>query len=254
MAVHLYLSMIPEALIASMLPPLDFGVYYAVGTEKKSRGQAQFFSVDRNFPSDYFPMSDIDTRCVPRADGQPKHSVYLSVYRVLEHVPIKAIGNLYLATRDGRVLEIAPSKNLPSFSKEYRMYQEICPVTPRVVSSLDPREFADFMTDSKRSIHVPIIFFAELGLGELAKDPDNGSTKNLPYSSIEHLRGCVKELASLPHKSTKTVDRIPPGDFPYRTVQNGFYLGNGKELLYYPMPSEQEMQTTHYIWWRSASL
>ncbi len=254
MAVHLYLSMIPEALIASMLPPLDFGVYYAVGTEKKSRGQAQFFSVDRNFPSDYFPMSEIDTRCVPRADGQPKHSVYLSVYRVLEHVPIKAIGNLYLATRDGRVLEIAPSKTLPSFSKENRMYQEICPVTPRVVSSLNPQEFADFMTDSKRSIHVPIIVFAELGLGELAKDPENGSTKNLPYSSIEHLRGCVKELGNQPHKSTKTVDRIPPVDFPYRTVQNGFYLGNGKELVYYPMPSEQELQTTHYIWWRLASL
>ena len=144
MAVHLYLSMIPEALIASMLPPLDFGVYYAVGTEKKSRGQAQFFSVDRNFPSDYFPMSEIDTRCVPRADGQPKHSVYLSVYRVLEHVPIKAIGNLYLATRDGRVLEIAPSKTLPSFSKENRMYQEICPVTPRVVSSLNPQRVRRF--------------------------------------------------------------------------------------------------------------
>ena len=254
MAVHLYLSMIPEALIASMLPPLDFGAYYAVGTEKKSRGQAQFFSVDRNFPSDYFPMSEIDTRVVPRADGQPKHSVYLSVYRVLEHVPLSAIRNLYLSTRDGRVLEIAPSRTLPSFGREFRMYQEICPVTPRVVSSLDPREFATFMTDSKRSIHVPVIFFAELGLGELAKDPENGSTRNLPYSSIEHLRGCVQELKTQPHKSTKTVDRIPPVDFPYRTVQNGFYLGHGKELLYYPMPTEHEMQTTHYVWWRSASL
>ncbi len=253
MAVHLYLSMIPEALIASMLPPLEFGVYYAVGTEKKSRGQAQYFSVDRNFPSDYFPMSEIDTRCVPRADGQPKHSVYLSVYRVLEHLPLSAVGSLYLATRDGRVLEIAQSKKLPSFPKEYRMYQEICPVTPRVVSSLDPREFAAFMTDSKRSIHVPVIFFAELDLGELAKDPENGSARNLPYGAIEHLRGCVKELGTQPHKSTKTVDRIPPVDFPYRMVQNGFYLGNGKDLLYFPMPSEHELQTTHYIWWRSAS-
>jgi len=253
MAVHLYLSMIPEALIASMLPPLDFGVYYAVGSEKKSRGQAQFFSVDRNFPSDYFPLSEIDARCVPRADGEPKHSVYLSVYRVLEHVPISAIRNLYLVTRDGRVLEIAPSKSLSSFSKEYRLYQEICPVMPRVVSSLNPQEFAAFMTDPKRSIHVPVIFFAELGLGELAKDPENGSTKNLPYHSIEHLRACVHELGTQPHKSSKTVDRIPPADFPYRMVEDGFYLGNGKELMYYPMPSEHELQTTHYIWWRSAS-
>ena len=42
MAVHLYLSTIPEALIASMLTPMDFGAYYAVGMEKKSRGQAQY--------------------------------------------------------------------------------------------------------------------------------------------------------------------------------------------------------------------
>ena len=46
MAKHLYLSMIPEALIASMLTPEEFGVYYAVGSEKKSRGQAIFFEID----------------------------------------------------------------------------------------------------------------------------------------------------------------------------------------------------------------
>ena len=66
MAVHLYLSTIPEALIASMLTPMDFGVYYAVGTEKKSRGQAQYFSVNRGFASDYFPLSEIDTSNFPR--------------------------------------------------------------------------------------------------------------------------------------------------------------------------------------------
>ncbi len=40
--VHLYLSLMPEALIASMLSPEEFGAYYAVGTEKKSSGQAIF--------------------------------------------------------------------------------------------------------------------------------------------------------------------------------------------------------------------
>ncbi|HTO23509.1 MAG TPA: hypothetical protein VMQ10_13630 [Spirochaetia bacterium] len=252
MAVHLYLSTIPEALIASMLDPLDFGAYYAVGQEKKSRGQAQFFSVDRGFSSDYFPMSEIDKRCVPHPDGKPKNSVYLSVYRALEHVPISAIGNLYLTTRDGRVLEIAPSKDLPAFPSTYRMYQELCPVVPRVVSRLDPREFVSFLTDPKRSIHVPKIFFAELALGELADNPDTGSIRDLPYPNIEHLRACVAEVKKDSHKGTKTVDRMAPTEFPYRTIQHGFFLGDQKEVKFYPMPTERELQTTHYVWWRSA--
>jgi hypothetical protein len=253
MAVHLYLSTIPEALIASMLTPLDFGAYFAVGTEKKSLGQAQYFSVNRDFASDYFPLSEIESRCVPHTNGQPKHSVYLSVYRALEHVPLSAIGNLYLATRDGRVLEIIPSKAVPKFPKTFRMYQEICPVSPRVVSSLDPREFSAFMTDAKRSIHVPKLFFAELSLGELAANPETGSVRDLPYPAIEHLRSCIAELKRAPEKGTKTVDRMAPIDFPYRTVENGFFLADSKEMVYYPMPSERDLQTTHYVWWRSAS-
>jgi hypothetical protein len=253
MAINLYLSAIPEALIASMLTPMDFGTYYAVGTEKKSRGQAQFFNVDRSFSSDYFPLAEIDSRCVPHANGDPKHSVYLSVYRVLEHVPLKAIGNLYLATRDGRVLEIPPQKTLPKFPKAFRMYQEICPVAPRVVSTLDPREFCSFMTDSKQSIHVPKIFFAELDLGELAGNPETGSVRDLPYHNIEHLRSCITELKKDPGKGTKTVDRMAPIEFPYRMVENGFFVGDAREMLYYAMPSERELQTTHYVWWRSAS-
>ncbi len=253
MAVHLYLSTIPEALIASMLTPMDFGAYYAVGTEKKSRGQAQYFSVDRGFASDYFPMSEIDARCVPHANGEPKHSVYLSIYRVLEHIPLSAIRNLYLATKDGRVLEIAPHKELPAFPKGFRFYQEICPVAPRVVSSLDPREFCSFMTDARRSIHVPKIFFAELSVGELAENPETGSVRDLPYPNIEHLRACITELKKDPHKGTKTVDRIAPAEFPYRMLEFGFFLGDSKDMRYYPMPSERELQTTHYVWWRSAS-
>ena len=45
MPVHLYFSLIPEALVASMLDPEEFGSYYAVGTKKKSTGQAIFFEV-----------------------------------------------------------------------------------------------------------------------------------------------------------------------------------------------------------------
>jgi len=254
MAVHLYLSMIPEALIASMLSPIDFGSYFAVGTEKKARGQAMYFAVDRGFASDYFPLSEIDSRCVPHANGQPKHSVYLSVYRVLEHVPLSAIGSLFLATRDGRVLEIPPVRSVPGQQHKYHLYQEICPVDPRVVSTLNPREFAELMTDPKRSIRVPKIFFADLALGELAENPVTGSIRDLPYPSIEHLRECLVELRGAPEKGTKTVDRIAPVDFPYRAVESGFYLGSGTDVRFFPMPSQADLQTTHYVWWRSASL
>ena len=37
MSIYLYASLVPEALIVSMLPPDEFGTYYAVGTRKKAR-------------------------------------------------------------------------------------------------------------------------------------------------------------------------------------------------------------------------
>ncbi len=82
MACRLYLSMTPESLVASMLEPEDFGTYLAVGTEKRSRGPAMFFDLKEGFSSDYFDLSTLPERCVPHADGQPKHFVYYSVYRV----------------------------------------------------------------------------------------------------------------------------------------------------------------------------
>ena len=46
MKIHYYLSLIPDSLIASMLPPEEFGSYYALGSHKRSRGQAIFFEID----------------------------------------------------------------------------------------------------------------------------------------------------------------------------------------------------------------
>ena len=53
MKTYLYLSLFPEALVASMLPPDDFETYLAVGTQKRTRGQAMFFEV-RELKSRYF--------------------------------------------------------------------------------------------------------------------------------------------------------------------------------------------------------
>ncbi|MDZ7762847.1 MAG: hypothetical protein U5K00_00250 [Melioribacteraceae bacterium] len=95
---YVYLSLTPEALIASMLPPHDFGTYMAVGTKKRTRGQAIFFEVDQDKLNSHFPLDLIEKRCVPQENGKPKRSVYLSIYRVLEHTPLDALKNLYLTT------------------------------------------------------------------------------------------------------------------------------------------------------------
>jgi len=92
--VHLYFSLIPEALIASMLSPEEFGSYYAVGSKKKTAGQAIFFEIDPHFDSQYFRIKEGISRCVPHEDGEPKASTYISIYRVLEHVPVHALGKI----------------------------------------------------------------------------------------------------------------------------------------------------------------
>jgi len=42
MTTHFYLSLLPEALIVSMLDPEEFGTYYAVGSAKNPAGRQCF--------------------------------------------------------------------------------------------------------------------------------------------------------------------------------------------------------------------
>lgn len=254
MTVHLYLSLIPEALIASMLSPEEFGAYYAVGTQKKSRGQAIFFEIDPKFRSDFFRINEGVKRCVPHEDGLPKSSIYISVYRTLENIPMTAVEQLYLTTQDGRTLELEQSEKLPEDSGGLHLYREISPVSPLVVSAHGPKGFYEMIVKNPTSlVKLPAVCFAELRLGELADDPLNGAVGDLPYKNMEHLRGCLASLKNKP-VMTKMVDRLPSNGIPFRTVKNGFFVGNQKKLLHFPLPSENELVKDHYQWWRSATM
>jgi len=254
MSVHLYLSMIPEALIASMLTPQEFGVYYAVGSSKKSRGQAIFFELDPDFRHDYLRIEEGIKRCVLHEDGTPKASIYISVYRALEHVPLDVIRKLYLVTQDGRVLALESSAELPEESVGLHLYQEIAPVHPLVVSSLGPPAFYDLIVKNPMSLlSLPAICFVELRLGELARDPERGDIRDLPYSNAGHLRQCLVDLKTKT-VHTKMVNRVQPASFPYRTIQSGIFVGNVEQLVYFPMPSQEDLRAKHYRWWRSANM
>ena len=251
--IYFYLLMTPEALVASMLPPAAFGIYLSVGTRKRSRGQAMYFNLKSDFQSDYFDLSDITKRCLRHPDGQPKRSVYLGIYRVLEHVPLEALDNLYLSTRDGRVLEL-PQGQMPSESgPAYHLYKDICPVHPLIASSRDPTEFCRFITDPSRAIYVPRICFVEMNLGKLAEEPQTVNGISLPYHHLEHIRDCLLELRDK-GKVTKTVDRIEPLEYHYRCIKTGFFVGDRQGLLYFPFPSLSEMESIHHKWWRSADI
>ncbi len=254
MSIHLYLSLLPEALIFSQLDPEEFGTYYAVGSQKKSRGPAIFVEIDPSYRHPYFQMEAALERCKPHEDGSPKSSLYVAVYRVLEHMALDAMQKLFLVTSDGRTLGLDSAEYQPLEENGLHLYQEIAPVTPLVVSRLDPINFYDLIVKTPTSlITVPAIAFTELQLGELATDPVMGILENLPYGNSDHLRQCLTDLKTK-YVSTKMVDRVSSPAVQYRTVKNGFFFGNQQSLKYFPMPRPEVLRADHYRWFRSANM
>lgn len=251
--IHIYLSLIPQALVASMLSPEDFGSYYAIGERGRSRGKAMFFEVDPNFRSPDFPFEIIADRCIPGPAGELKKSVYLSIYRVLSRIPVAALDKLYLATADGNTLALEKAPFKRGESGQLHLYQEFCPITPLVVSRLDPFDFCRFITNPEQPVHVPRIVFSELDLGELASNPARGSSQDLPYRHLDHLRDCLQELAD-EDKETKLVEKEVPEGAYYRMVKGGFYVGDQSDFAFFRFPSDEELNSTHWRWWRSAQI
>lgn len=249
--VHLYLSLIPQALLASMLPPEDFGNYYAVGPKRHSHGEAIFFEVDPEFRSDDFPFDIIAEKCVPGPGGEPKASVYLGIYRVLSRIPVAALGDLFLVTSDGLTLRLQRGEYREPSGDRLHLYQEHCPITPAVASRLSPAEFCRFITDPAQPVHVPRIVFSELALRELSQDPAQGAAGDLPYDDMEHLRECLLELGQS-GKETKMVRKQVGDEVVYRLIEGGFYVGDRQDFAYYRFPSEEELDRDHRSWWRSA--
>jgi hypothetical protein len=247
---YVYLSMTPEALVASQLPPVEFGNYLATGTRKRLRGQAIFLELDPSKMKD-LPLEYMKQRLVPYADGEPKRSVYLSIYRVLEKTPLKAMKHLYLVTDDGKVLELKAGTYVQDKQDVIHLYQQFNPISTRVASKLSPPEFLGFLTDPNKPVSAPSIFVAELKLNKLARHPE-APIHDLPYPNPDHLRDCLTVLMLSEHSLTKTVIRQFKGELSYRTIKSGFFVGNRESFLYYAFPPLEKLESTHYSWWRSA--
>jgi hypothetical protein len=253
MTIHLYFSLLPEALIASMLTPEQFGQYYATGHRYKSKGQAIFFEIDPAFRHPAFNIDEALKQCVAHPDGSPKNSVYISMYRVLEQIPVSALRKLYVSTAHGHTLGLSRSSTMPAGDRGLHMYHDLAPINSLVVSAQGPQAYYSGITSQPaKFIRFPGLCFVELSLGALATDPLNGPVGDLPYSFIHHLREALLQV-SPEGKQNKLVHRVHSPEFPYRMVKGGFYVGNGPELAFYPMPSHETLREDHSAWWRSAN-
>jgi hypothetical protein len=253
MVTRFYLSIFPtEALIASQLPPLEFGSYMATGTKNGSFEKLVFIEIDSGF-GDYFDWSHAAERCVPHENGDPKHSVWMSVYRVLENVPFSALKSLYLATNDGRTLEISRRDYSPETeSSPYWVYQEMCPVHPLVVSTYDPPTFSEYMTHEDIKVAVPVIAFADLKVIDFDNLEDTGNLGSTYDRNLDHLKDCIRSVTSDHPKKVKNVERSRSESFGYQIINRGIYIGSRRELVFYPMPGLDEIRMNHYDWGKSA--
>lgn len=251
METRIYLSLIPEALILSQLPPDKFGMYLAIGNRRQNEGPAVFFEVDPDADLSGFQIEKAAKRCVPHEDGSPHRSIYVAVYNVIPRVPLKALKTAYLVTPAGFTLAIEPAGWQPQGDDRLFLYQELGPVYPRAVSRLNPGDFCRHVTDPAALVSLPRLAFIDLKLGPLAVDPDSEPT-GLPYQNIDHLRECLRAVDQDPGRMTKIVNRGLRPDVLYYLIRSGLYIGDGGEMRYFPLPCEDELASDHYLWWHSA--
>ena len=93
---------------------------------------------------------------------------------------------------------------------EVHIYQEICPVHPRIVSSLDPKKFTLHVTDPKSLISIPKICFVDIRLiqAEHFDVPVLCSEVLDPLAEVECYPIGVVKMIAIPFKDPTSVMEI----------------------------------------------
>ncbi|PIR15540.1 MAG: hypothetical protein COV48_13795 [Elusimicrobia bacterium CG11_big_fil_rev_8_21_14_0_20_64_6] len=256
---HLYVIVHPvNALVASQLPPEKFAEHYTIGSSKHYEGKVIFGELDPSFRDKYFEIDHYLKETVPHPDGSPKKTKFISSYAVLEHIDLKALKSLYLVTTDGKSLRLKPKPytavNEPGM---VRVYQEICPLSNLVASTLDQRAFAKYITMETRSKGAPKILFTQYEFDVetfLYKNQNRDMmTCPIPDTYPNRMHDYLLELKENSEKKTKTVSlNSTLTAASWRLIRHGFWFAGADELAFFPMPSVKELEKDHYEWWRSA--
>lgn len=256
---HLYVIVHPiNALVASQLTPAEFAEHYTIGSSKHYQGKVIFAELDIGFRDKYFEIDHYLDATVAHPDGSPKKTKFISSYGVLEHIDLKALKALYLVTTNGKVLELkAQPYTVVNEPGLVRLYQEICPLSNLVASTLDQRGFARYITAETRSKGAPKIMFTqyEFDVDAFLHTNQNRDmlTCPIPDTYPNRMHDYMLELKEHPEKKTKTVSlNSTLTAASWRLIRHGFWFGDHNELVFFPIPSSKELEKDHYAWWRAA--
>lgn len=255
---HLYAIMHPnQSLVASQLEPDEFARYYSVGSARFYSGKMLFLEVDVAYRHPYFRIDELLGQTVEHPDGSPKHTKFVSSYRVLEHLEPSAVGALYAVTANGHALRMEKSarQELPEPGR-VRIYQELNPVQMLVASTFDQPAFGRYMTSPDNTKGAPKLFFTQVELdvdGFLAEWERNPFlAPPIPGVHPKKLSEALVALRDDPAPRTKSIGiQSVFGDLHYGKIRHGFWLATGGELAFFPMPGEAELHSRHHAWWKS---
>jgi hypothetical protein len=252
--IHYYLTVFPnELLVASMLNPEQFGFYLATSIKTGFHEQLMFVQLKGEFGQD-FDWAYAREVTVPHENGDPKNSVYLSVYRVLERTPLDQLGTLYMTTPDGRTMGLEQSAFPETCRKApFYVYQDLCPVHPLVISSLPVKEFGEYMVSEQFKISLPALCYCDLDVMSAQEEEETGHIGKLYDHKYKHLQRCI-EAVTVRGKKTKIMERTFAGRFTFQSVKTGFAFVKKGEKVWYAMPSREDLMNNHYDWARSAMI
>lgn len=257
---YLYTILYPNyALVASMLPPEEFGKHYTLGSSRYFHGQVVFAEIDINYRHEYFDLESALAEVKPKPDGSPKRTKFISSYRVLEHLDLSAFKHLYITSVMGIVLELEKTEYTREHEQGFvRTFQEICPLSMMVLSYMTPQEFGKFITDPKQPKGAPKVFFTQIDfdidrfLSDLHEDPF--VTSPIPNVHPHKLRDQILELRANPYKKVKGISLDSAfGKISFLRLRTGFWLAADQELLFYKIPDRATLEHEHFDWLRSLS-
>jgi len=254
---RLYVILHPTtALIGSQYTPEQLARHYTVGPTRHYRGKVIFAEVDIAFRNPYFRIDSAIVELKPHPDGRPKATKFISCYRVLEHLEVSALKNLYLSSEEGYCLELQ-SQIYPGPEPEgENIYSEISPLRMLVLSKLNFIDFGRFITDADNSIGAPSFLYTQLDLNvsEFMAEYDQNPFMQSPIENLHPsiLRDAVIELRTVDYKSNKGLSlRSNLDDVSYKLIKKGFMFSSGRDQRFYPMPTLAEIEKRNLKFWRS---